>query len=146
MKDKEGTSFGGSVSLRKQDGTFNRKRLIEEAGIEQSEVLTTKVSRYLNSADTFVDEHFDRLFQLAGKDVSRLWIQDGNSCQNSALVKAAIGRVINTVIKLPSQTENRLNRLLRKPAGDRKKGPETLTFEGFKARITITFSTFLLCQ
>ena len=43
---------------------------------------------------TFVAEHFDRLFELAGKGVSRLWMQDGDPCQNSALAKAAIERVI----------------------------------------------------
>ena len=53
---------------------------------------------------TFVDEHFDRLFELAGKGVSRLWMQDGDPCQNSALAKAAIERVNSTVIKLPPRS------------------------------------------
>ena len=42
---------------------------------------------------TFVDQHFHRLFQLAGKGDSRLWMQDGDPSQNSALAKAAIARV-----------------------------------------------------
>ena len=36
--------------LRKRDGTFTCKRLMEEAGVEESDVSTRTVTRYLNSA------------------------------------------------------------------------------------------------
>ena len=97
---------------------------------------------------TLVDEHFDRLFELAGKGVSRLWMQDGDPCQNSALAKAAIERVNSTVIKLPPRSadlhviENVFaisNRHLRKQVRDRKIRRET--FDEFKARVIDTFFT-----
>ena len=97
---------------------------------------------------TFVAEHFDRLFELAGKGVSRLWMQDGDPCQNSALEKAAIERVNSTVIKLPPRSADLhvienvfaiVNRHLRKQARDRKIRRET--FEEFKARVIDTFFT-----
>ena len=53
---------------------------------------------------TFVHQHFHRLFQLAGKGDSRMWMQDGDLSQNSPLAKAAIARVNSTVIKLPPRS------------------------------------------
>ena len=91
---------------------------------------------------TFVDEHFDRLFELAGKG------GNGDPFQNSALAKAAIERVNNTTIKLPPRSTDLhviknviaiVNRPLRKQARDRKIRHET--FEEFKARVIDTFST-----
>ena len=97
---------------------------------------------------TFVDEHFHRLFDLAGKGDRRLWMQDGDPSQNSALAKAAIERVNSTVIKLPPRSADLhvienvfaiINRQLRKQAKDRKIRCET--FEEFKARVINTFFT-----
>ena len=39
--------------LRKRDGAFTCKRLMEEAGIEEREVSTRTITRYLNSAGYF---------------------------------------------------------------------------------------------
>jgi len=89
---------------------------------------------------TFVDQHFHRLFQLAGKGDSRLWI---------ALAKAAIARVNSTVVKLPPRSPDLhvienvfaiVNSQLRKQARDHKIRRET--FEEFKARVMNTFFTF----
>jgi len=98
---------------------------------------------------TFVDQHFHRLFQLAGKGDSRLWMQDGDPSQNSALAKAAIARVNSTVIKLPPRSPDLhvienvfaiVNSQLRKQARDHKIRCET--FEEFKGRVMNTFFTF----
>ena len=96
---------------------------------------------------TFVDQH--RLFQLAGKGDSRLWMQDGDPSQNSALAKAAIARVNSTVIKLPPRSPDLhvienvfaiVNSELRKQARDHKIRRET--FEEFKGRVMNIFFTF----
>ena len=98
---------------------------------------------------TFADQHFHRLFQLAGKGDSRLWMQDGDPSQNSALAKAAIARVNSTVIKLPPGCPDLhvienvfaiVNSQLRKQARDYKIRRET--FEEFKARVMNTFFNF----
>ena len=49
----------------------------------------------------FIDQHFERLFQAAGKGDHRLWIQDGDPSQNSALARAAVQRAHSKLIKLP---------------------------------------------
>ena len=96
----------------------------------------------------FVDQHFHRLFQLAGKGNSRLWMQDGDPSQNSALAKAATARVNSTVIKLQPRSPDLhvienvftiVNSQLRKQARDRKIRRET--FEEFKGRVMNTFFT-----
>ena len=83
---------------------------------------------------TLVDPHFHRLFQLAGKGDSRLWMQDGDPSQNSALAKAAVARVNSTVIKLPLRSPDLhvienifaiVNSQLRKQARDHKIRRET---------------------
>ena len=102
---------------------------------------------------TFVDQHFHRLFQLAGKGDSRLWMQDGDPSQNSALAKEAIARVNSTVIKLPPRSPDLhvienvfaiVNSQLRKQARDHKIRRET--FEEFKARLMNTFFHFSVCN
>ena len=96
----------------------------------------------------FVDQHFHRLFELAGKGNSRLWMQDGEPSQNSALAKAATARVNSTVIKLPPRSPDLhvienvfaiVNSQLRKQARDRKIRRET--FEEFKGRLMNTLFT-----
>ena len=88
------------------------------------------------------------MFQLAGKGDSRLWIQDGDPFQTSALAKAATVRVNSTVMKLPPRSpviqviENVfaiVNSQLRKQARDHKIRHET--FEEFKGRVMNTFFT-----
>ena len=95
---------------------------------------------------TFVDQHFHRLFQLAGKGNSRLWMQDGDPSQNSALAKSATARVNSTVIKLPPRSPDLhvienvfaiVNSQLQKQAWDRKKKRET--FNEFKGHVMNTF-------
>ena len=100
---------------------------------------------------TFIDPHFHRLFQLAGKGGSYLWMQDGDPSQNSALAKVAIPRVNSTVIKLPPRSpglhviENVfaiINSQLRKQARNRKIRREK--FEEYKGRVMNTFFTLPL--
>ena len=96
---------------------------------------------------TFVDQHLHRLFQLAEKGDSRLWMQDGDPSQNSALEKAAIARVNSTVIELPPRSPHLHvieNSQLRKQARDHKirRG----TFEEFKGRVMNTFFHFSVCN
>ena len=42
--------------------------------------------------ESFIDQHFERLFQAAGKGDHHLPIQDGDPSQNSALVRVAMQR------------------------------------------------------
>ena len=42
----------------------------------------------------FIDRNFNTMFQTADKGNSRIWVQDGDPSQNSALAKSAMLRLI----------------------------------------------------
>ena len=52
----------------------------------------------------FVTERFNSMFEKAGKGESRLWVQDGDPCQNSGTAKAAMERVNATLFKIPARS------------------------------------------
>ena len=54
--------------------------------------------------ESFIDQHFERLFQAAGKGDRRLWIQDGDPSENSALARAAVQRAYSKLMKLPPRS------------------------------------------
>ena len=44
------------------------------------------------------------MFQTADKGNSRIWVQDGEPSQNSALAKSALSRADSTQLKLPPRS------------------------------------------
>ena len=148
-KKSEGLAHGCITKGRKEGTGGKVLRLIVAKSYDKGVICCEPYEHMTGSYfATFVAEHFDRLFELAGKGVSRLWMQDGDPCQNSALAKVAIERVNSTVFKLPPRSADLhvienvfaiVNRHLRKQARDRKIRRET--FEEFKARVIDTFFT-----
>jgi hypothetical protein len=49
----------------------------------------------------FSDENFVSMFGTADKSLKRLWLQDGDSSQNSATARAAMDRVNCELLKIP---------------------------------------------
>ena len=101
-KKSEGLAHG-CLSKGRKEGTGGKLlRLIVaisyDKGVICCEPYEHMTGRYFAS---FIDEHFERLLELAGKGDSRLWMQDGDPCQNSALAKAAMRRASSTLIKIP---------------------------------------------
>ena len=54
--------------------------------------------------ESFIDQHFEGLFQAAVKGDRRLWIQNGDPSQHSALARAAMQRAHSKLIKLPPRS------------------------------------------
>ena len=52
----------------------------------------------------FIDRNFNTMFQTADKGNSRIWVQDGDPSQNSALTKSAMSRADSTLLKLPPRS------------------------------------------
>ena len=147
----EGLAHGCITKGRKEGTGGNVLRLLVAISYDKG-VICCEPHEHMTGGNfaTFVDQHFHRLFQLAGKGDSRLWMQDGDPSQNSALAKAAIVHVNSTVIKRPPRSpelhvfENVfaiVNSQLRKQARDQKIRRET--FEEFKSRVMNTFFTLL---
>ena len=44
------------------------------------------------------------MFQTADKGNSRIWVQDGDPSQNSAIAKSAMSRANSTLLKLPPRS------------------------------------------
>ena len=52
----------------------------------------------------FIDRNFNTMFQTADKGNSRIWVQDGDPSQNSAIAKSAMSRANSTLLKLPPRS------------------------------------------
>lgn len=52
----------------------------------------------------FIERNFDRMFERANKDVRRLWLQDGDPCQNSKIAKTAMQTKNAELLKLPPRS------------------------------------------
>ena len=94
----------------------------------------------------FLDNHFDRLFSAANKGCTRMFLQDGDPSQHSALARAATQWTNSTLIKLYPRSldlaviENvftMVSRMLKRQALQQQLRRET--FEQFKNRVISTF-------
>ena len=52
----------------------------------------------------FIDENFESMFGTADKSLKRLWLQDGDPSQNSAMVRAAMDRANCELLKIPPRS------------------------------------------
>lgn len=93
----------------------------------------------------FIDEHFESMFQTAGKGESRMFLMDGDPSQNSARAKAAMSRVGCQLFHIPPRSpelngcENLFNIAadkLRKDALERAITRES--YEQFRDRVRET--------
>ena len=95
---------------------------------------------------SFIDNNFDRLFTAADKGDRRLFVQDGDPSQNSALARAAMQRTNSTLIKLCPRSPDLachenvfpiVGRMLKDQA--KKDNIRRETFEQFQSRVINTF-------
>lgn len=49
---------------------------------------------------SFIDRHFDAMFERSGKRSTRLWRQDGDPSQNSKTAREAMGRCNSELLKI----------------------------------------------
>jgi hypothetical protein len=52
----------------------------------------------------FIDENFVSMFGTADKSLKRLWLQDGDPSQNSAMARAAMDRANCELLKIPPRS------------------------------------------
>ena len=96
----------------------------------------------------FIDENFESTFALADKSALRLWVQDGDPSQNSAMARAAMNRANCQLLKIPPRSPD-LNPIenifklvsdaLRKQAITSRITTET--YEQFKDRVISTIKS-----
>ena len=58
-------------------------------------------AQYLTS---FIDQHFDTMFERSGKGLTQLWLQDGDPSQNSESACNAMAHCHSEVLKILPQS------------------------------------------
>ena len=53
---------------------------------------------------SFIDQNFNTTFVQSGEGSSRLWLQDGDPCQNSKAAREAVGRCHSELLKIPPRS------------------------------------------
>ena len=53
---------------------------------------------------SFIDQHFDTMFERSGKGLTWLWLQDGDPSQNSKSARDAMARCHSEVLKIPPRS------------------------------------------
>lgn len=148
-KKSEGLDLGCTTKGRKTGTGGKTVKLMVAISFEKG-VILCKAYDKLNGRyfAKFIDENFATMFLDADKGPKRLWIQDGDPSQNSALSRAAMARVKSTLIKIPPRSPD-LNPIenvfklvsdaLREQAITEQIKKET--FAEFKARVILTIKT-----
>ena len=97
----------------------------------------------------YISRKFPKLFKLADKSPSRLWIQDGDPCQNSYAAKGAYNECGSNLLSIPARSLNinpieNLFNLVRREL-DRQAISQNITqetYEDFSSRVCKTFESF----
>ncbi|KAK3745231.1 hypothetical protein QZH41_001840 [Actinostola sp. cb2023] len=53
----------------------------------------------------FIDDNFETMFVIADKGQRRLWLQDGDPSQNSAMARAAMARANCELLSNPREVQ-----------------------------------------
>ena len=53
---------------------------------------------------SFIDHHFDTMFERSGKGLNRLWLQDGDPSENSKSACDAMARCHAELLKIPPRS------------------------------------------
>ena len=53
---------------------------------------------------SFIDQHFNTMFERSCKGLSRLWLQDGDPSQNSKAAREAMARCHSELLKIPPRS------------------------------------------
>ena len=94
---------------------------------------------------SFIDRHFDTMFERSGKGATRLWLQDGDPSQNSKTACGAMARCNSELLKIPPRSpdlnpiENIFNIVSKKLEKDALEGGITReSYEEFCNRVQRT--------
>jgi len=94
---------------------------------------------------SFIDRHFDAMFERSGKRSTRLWLQDGDPSRNSKTARGAMGRCNSELLKIPpcstdlNPIENTFNIVSKKLEKDALEGGITReSYEEFCDRVQRT--------
>ena len=97
---------------------------------------------------SFIDQHFNTMFERSCKRLSRLWLQDGNPSQNSKAAREAMARCHSELLKIPPRSpdlnpiENIFHIVSKKLEKDalEKKNITRESYEQFCERVKRTIS------
>lgn len=104
-KRTEGLLFGCTAKGKKEGTGGKVLKLMVAISYNKGVIICEPFEKMLGSYFAgFIDEHFNSMFEKAGKGESRLWVQDGDPCQNSALAKSAMGRANATLFQIPPRS------------------------------------------
>jgi len=94
---------------------------------------------------SFIDQHFNTMFERSCKGLSRLWLQDGDPSQNSKAAREAMVRCHCELLKIPPQSpdlnpiENIFHIVTKKLAKDAfERGITRESYEQFCERVQRT--------
>lgn len=146
-KKTEGLEIGCVAKGRKEGTGGKVLKLIVAISFDKGVICCEPYERMCGELfSSFIKNNFNRLFRIADKGDSRMWLQDGDPSQNSALARSAMCHANSTLIKLPPRSpdfnpvENLfpiVGRILKKQALQRNITRET--FEEFKTRVKGAF-------
>ena len=98
-----------------------------------------------NYFTSFIDQHFNTMFERSYKGLSRLWLQDGDLSQNSKAAREAIARCHSELFKIPPRSpdldpiENIFHLVSKKLAKDAlERGITRESYEQFCERVQRT--------
>ena len=105
QKRSEGLALGCTAKGRKT-GTGGRmvKLMVAisfDKGVVMCKTYEKLDGRYFAS---FIEENFESMFAVADKSALKLWVQDGDPSQNSAMARAAMDRANCQLLKIPHRS------------------------------------------
>ena len=105
IKISEGLALG-CTSKGREEGTGGKALKLMVAISYGKGVIVCEPYEKMTGAyfSHFIDRNFNTIFQTADKGNSRIWVQDGDPSQNSALAKSAMSRADSTLLKLRPQS------------------------------------------
>ncbi|KXJ19771.1 hypothetical protein AC249_AIPGENE21540 [Exaiptasia diaphana] len=144
-KRSEGTAFC-CTSKGKKEGTGGKVARLFVSISYGNGVIACHTYQKLDGCyfEEYVKKHFENLFNLAGKESARLWLQDGDPSQNCRGVKKAIKSQKAELFSIPPRSPDlnpieNLFHLVREQLDEQAIGQNITreTFDDFQGRIII---------
>ena len=147
-RKNEGMDYGCTAKGRKTGPGGRVLKLMVAISFNKGVILCKPYDK-LNGPNfaQFIDSNFQEMFNKAAKSRKRLWIQDGDPSQNSAVARKAMARTNSELLNIPPRSPdlNPIENLfklvsdkLRKQALSQKISFET--YEQFQTRVVNTFN------
>ena len=104
-KPSEGLAYACTAKGRKEGSGGRILKLIVAISFGKGVVVCEPYEKMTGAFfSSFIEKHFQSMFLLASKGDSRLWLQDGCPCQNSAQARNAMTRVNAILLKIPPRS------------------------------------------